>query len=91
MELIGTLKKIGEIQTFASGFQKREIVLVTEEQYPQPILIELLSNNMDIVNNFKLNDRVKIGINIRGREWVNQNGSTIYFNTITGWRIEKVN
>ena len=37
MELQGTVKKIGETQTFASGFQKRELILLTEEQYPQPI------------------------------------------------------
>ena len=39
MELQGTVKKITDIQTFASGFQKREMVLTTEEQYPQPINI----------------------------------------------------
>ena len=33
MELQGTVKKIGETQTFASGFQKRELVLETDEQY----------------------------------------------------------
>ena len=42
MELQGTVKKIGETQTFASGFQKRELVLLTEEQYPQPIQIDFL-------------------------------------------------
>ena len=43
MELQGTVKKIGETQTFASGFQKREMVLLTDEQYPQPIQIDFLS------------------------------------------------
>ena len=42
MELQGVVKKLGEVQTFASGFQKREMVLLTEEQYPQPISIEFL-------------------------------------------------
>ena len=32
----------------------------------------------------------KIGINIRGREWTNPQGEVKYFNSITGWRIEKV-
>jgi len=40
MELQGTVKKVFETQTFPSGFQKREMVLLTEEQYPQPISIE---------------------------------------------------
>ena len=42
MELQGVVKKLGEVQTFASGVQKREMVLLTEEQYPQPISIEFL-------------------------------------------------
>jgi hypothetical protein len=26
---------------------------------------------------------------LRGREWTNQQGETVYFNTIQGWRISK--
>ena len=37
MELQGKVKKIGETQTFASGFQKRELVLETDEQYKEDI------------------------------------------------------
>jgi hypothetical protein len=33
---------------------------------------------------------VKIDINLRGREWTNPQGETVYFNTIQGWRIAKV-
>ena len=90
MELQGTVKKIGETQTFASGFQKRELVLETKEQYPQPILIEFLSDKIDLLQNVKEGESVKIGINIRGREWTNPQGEVKYFNSITGWRIEKV-
>ena len=90
MELQGTVKKIGETQTFASGFQKRELVLLTEEQYPQPIQIDFLSDKIDLLNNVSEGETVKVGINIRGREWTNPQGEVKYFNSITGWRIEKV-
>lgn len=89
MELQGTLKAIGELQTFTSGFQKREAVILTEEQYPQPINIEFLQDKLDLLNNFKVGDKVKIGINIRGREWTSPQGEVKYFNSITGWRIDK--
>ena len=56
MELQGTVKKITDIQTFASGFQKREMVLTTEEQYPQPINIEFLQEKGDLLNNLKEGD-----------------------------------
>ena len=90
MELQGTVKKIGETQTFASGFQKRELVLLTEEQYPQPIQIDFLSDKIDLLQNVKEGESVKVGINIRGREWSNPQGEVKYFNSITGWRLEKV-
>lgn len=91
MELIGTIKKIGELQTFASGFQKVELVLMSGEQYRQPILIEFMQDRSDLPAAFKEGDKVKIGININGREWVSPQGDTKYFNSITGWRISHEN
>lgn len=90
MELQGIIKKLGEVQTFASGFQKREMVIVTEEQYPQPISIEFLKEKGDLLNSYKEGDKVKVSINIGGREWTSPQGEVKYFNSITGWRIEKV-
>ena len=90
MELQGTVKKIGETQTFASGFQKREMVLLTDEQYQQPILIDFLQDKIELLQNVKEGESVKVGINIRGREWTNPQGEVKYFNSITGWRLEKI-
>ena len=90
MELQGIVKKIGKTQTFASGFQKAEFVLVTEEQYPQPILVEFLQDKIDLLQNIKDGESVKIWINIRGREWTDPQGEKKYFNSITGWRLEKL-
>lgn len=90
MELQGTIKKIFETQTFASGFQKREMVLLTQEQYPQPISVEFLSEKVHLLDSVSEGDNVKIGINIRGREWTNPQGEVKYFNSISGWRLEKV-
>lgn len=88
MELQGEIKKIFETQTFASGYQKRELILVTEEQYPQPISIEFLSEKVGLLDRFSTGEKVKIFINIRGREWTNPQGETKYFNSIVGWKIE---
>ena len=90
MELQGTVKKIGETQTFASGFQKRELVLETDEQYKQYLSVDFLQDKIDLLNNVSEGENVKIGINIRGKEWTNPQGEVKYFNSITGWRIEKV-
>lgn len=90
MELQGTIKKIGEIQTFGSGFQKREMILVTQEQYPQPINIEFTQDKIALLDTLAEGDQVKVGINIRGREWTSPQGEIKYFNSIAGWRIEKL-
>ncbi|WP_394749561.1 DUF3127 domain-containing protein [Spongiimicrobium salis] len=89
MELEGTVKLIGDTQTFGSnGFRKREMVITTDEQYPQDILIEFVQDKCDLLDQYRLGETVKVSINIRGREWVNQQGETKYFNSIQGWRIE---
>ena len=90
MELQGTIRKLGEIETFESGFQKKELVLLTDEQYPQPISIEFLQDKTMLLDQIKEGDKVKIGINIRGREWTNPEGQVKYFNSITGWRLDKI-
>ncbi|WP_179343303.1 DUF3127 domain-containing protein [Winogradskyella ursingii] len=89
MEVQGRIKMVGETQTFGSnGFRKREVVVTTEEQYPQHIMVEFVQDKTELLNNFKEGQQVKININLRGREWVNPQGETKYFNSIQGWRIE---
>jgi hypothetical protein len=91
MELQGTIKMIDETKTYGTnGFRKRELVLTTEEQYPQHIMIEFIQDKTELLNNFEPGQQVKISINIRGREWTNPQGEIKYFNSINGWRIEKI-
>lgn len=91
MEIQGRIKKIGETQTFGSnGFRKREIVIVTEEQYPQPLMVEFVQDKTDLLNNYSEGQMVKISINLRGREWQSPQGEIKYFNSIQGWRIENL-
>jgi len=91
MEVQGKIKMVGQTQTFGSnGFRKREVVLTTEEQYPQSIMIEFVQDKCDLLNSYQVGQAVKISINLRGREWVNPQGETKYFNSIQGWRIENL-
>jgi hypothetical protein len=93
MEVIGKLKVKGEVQTFGSnGFQKRSVVLDTTEkpEYPQFVSIDLTQDKCSLIDVYNIGDNIKISINIGGRLWVNPQGEEKYFNSITGWRIEKV-
>lgn len=87
MEVIGKIKVINPTQNVSASFKKRELVVSTDEQYVQHILIEFNQDKCDLLDKFKVGDFVKVGINLRGREWVNPQGETKYFNTIQGWSI----
>lgn len=91
MEVQGRIKMIDETKTYGNnGFRKREVVVTTEEQYPQHILVEFVQDKCDLLDNYSEGQMVKISINLRGREWVNPQGETKYFNSIQGWRIENL-
>lgn len=90
MELTGKIKKIDETKTFgSSGFRKREMVITTDEQYPQMLMIEFVQDKCELLDNLNIGEDVKISINLRGREWINPEGQAKYFNSIQGWRVEK--
>jgi len=91
MEVQGKIKMIDETKTYGSnGFKKRELVITTEEQYPQHILIEFVQDKTELLNNYQVGQNVKVSINLRGREWVNPQGETKYFNSVQGWRVENM-
>ncbi|CAA0163946.1 DUF3127 domain-containing protein [Tenacibaculum maritimum] len=91
MEVIGKIKLISPEQTFGNnGFRKREMVVTTDEQYPQMILIEFVQDKCDLLNNYAVGQDVKVSINLRGREWINPEGVAKYFNSVQGWRIENL-
>jgi len=91
MEVQGKIKRISETQILGSGgFRKREVVVTTEEQYPQHLAIEFVQDKTELLNNFREGQSVKVSINLRGREWVSPQGETKYFNSIQGWRIDAV-
>ncbi|MDH3004624.1 MAG: DUF3127 domain-containing protein, partial [Candidatus Shikimatogenerans sp. JK-2022] len=90
MYLIGRIKNILELQEFKNNFKKQSIILITDEQYPQNLIIDFIQNKIDLLNFIKINDRVKVYINIKGREFINKDGNIKYFNSIQAWKIERI-
>jgi hypothetical protein len=85
MNVNGKIIVIGETETIGlKGFQKRLVVVQTDEQYPQTIPVEFTQDKTTLLNNFNINDFVEIGINLRGTEWKGR-----YFANINGWKISK--
>ena len=90
MQVQGKIKIIGEVQTFGTDFTKRQLVVTTEDQYPQLISIDFTQDKADLLNSYKVGQSVNVSINLGGREWINPKGEAKYFNSVTGWRIEAV-
>ncbi|MGC6467141.1 MAG: DUF3127 domain-containing protein [Akkermansiaceae bacterium] len=83
-ELSGTLKVIEDLQTFKSGFTKREFVIeVPDGKYPQMVKFELVRDKIELVNNLSIGDEVKVTFDIRGNEY---NGR--YYVNLNAWKIE---
>lgn len=90
MQVEGKIKMIDQTKAVgSSGFKKRDVVVTSDEQYPQHILVQFVQDKCDLLNGYNVGEAVKIDINLRGREWTNPQGETVYFNTIQGWRIAK--
>ena len=90
MEVTGRIKLINPEQQISATFKKRELVVSTDEQYPQHILVNFIQEKCDILNNFKVGEQVKVGINLRGREWVSPQNEVKYFNDIQGWKVDRI-
>jgi hypothetical protein len=89
-EIIGKLVFKDDAKAIGSGsFVKREFAIKTDEQYPQSILLELHQDRVDLLDVYEIGEMLKISINLRGREWVNPQGETKYFNTLVAWKIER--
>lgn len=89
MEVTGKVHLVGESITVSANYEKRELVVKTDEQYPQLILIEFGQGKCnDKLDALMVGDAVTASINLKGREWINPQGEAKYFNSIQGWQVK---
>ena len=81
----GTIKEIFDTITFDSGFSKREIVLTSDEQYPQDVKFEFIKEATTSLDVFTVGEAAKISFALRGNEY---NGK--YFVNLKGISIAKM-
>jgi hypothetical protein len=86
MELQGKIIKIEETEIIGvKEFKKRLLIIETDETYKQSLPIEFTQDKTNLLDKFKVDDLVKVSINLRGSEWKGK-----YYANIQGWRIDKV-
>jgi len=79
----GKIEQIGNVQQFASGFQKREVLLTeVEGNYPQTYPIDLTKDKIDLLDGKNVGDTVTLECNLRANEY---NGR--HFINLSAWRV----
>lgn len=83
-ELNGTLKVLEDLQTFASGFTKREFVVeILDGKYTQMVKFEAVRDRIDQLNTLNIGDEVKVTFDVRGNEYKGR-----YYVNLNAWKIE---
>jgi len=84
-EIDGTVHLINEIQTFDSGFTKREFVVeVMDGKFPQMLKFECLKDKTSLLDGLNKGEAVKVNFDIRGNEY---NGR--FYVNLNAWKIER--
>ena len=85
-----TIKSIGKLKTFDSGFSIVEFVVTTDEQYPQTLQLQANKEKAENLIKFnKVGHKVDVSLNLRGRQWTNPEGVVKTFNTLEAWKVFK--
>lgn len=93
MQLTGKIKTINATQQVSERFSKRTVVIETDytTQYPQPIEIQFSQDRTDLIEPYNVGQEVVCDINLRGRQWTDNQGEVKTFNTLECWKIQPLN
>ena len=90
MKVTGKIHFVGALRTVSEKFKSKDVVLLTDEKFPQYITIQFTQDKTDLISQNNIGEQVEVSINLRGREWKSPQGEIKYFNTIEGWQINAV-
>lgn len=91
MQVTGKVVRVLEVKVSgANDFKSRSVHVKTDEQYPQVLSIEFNQGNVTLLDGLSEGQNLKIDINLKGREWTNTEGIVSVFNSLLGWKIEKL-
>jgi hypothetical protein len=89
MKVTGKIHFVGALRVVSEKFKSKDVVLLTNEKFPQYITIQFTQDKTELVNQNDIGVQVEVSINLRGREWKSPTGEIKYFNTIEGWQINE--
>jgi hypothetical protein len=65
----GELKVIGDIQTFANNFKKREVVITIHDEFPEDIKMDFTGDKCKLMDQFNIGDLVVVAFKLKGNEY----------------------
>lgn len=88
IQLNGTLKAIFAEEKISDKLSKKEIVVTIDEdtQYPNDISCQAINGKIDMLDSFKMGDKVSVVCDLRGKANTN---SGKYYNNIVVLEIKK--
>lgn len=90
-KMSGQILEIFEKQQVSEKFAKREFVLITDGQYAQKPIFQVVNDKCELLDKFKVGQKVEVSFNLNGKSWTSPTGETKYFNTLDCWKIEQLN
>ena len=91
MQVTGEVVRVLETKVAgANDFKSRKLHVKTDEQYPQVLEIEFNQANVVLLDNLSEGQKLKVDVNLKGREWNSPEGMVSVFNKLEGWRMEKL-
>jgi hypothetical protein len=94
-EINGRLAEKFETQKVSDRFQKREFVLEIKSsgssgyEFVDFIKFQATQEKCSLLDQFNVDDMVKVSFNLRGRKW-EKDSQVSYFTNLEAWRIEKL-
>lgn len=89
----GTIHLIKDKQKMSEKFTKRDVIVECGDnpKYPQLVAFEMSQDRVDLVDGMRKGDLIEIEFNLRGREWTSPQGEVKYFNTLSVWKLNRLN
>ena len=85
IKIAGTVVRVKDVETFASGFTKQTIVISdTSEKFEQQLAVDWMKDNIEKVASVGMGDEISVEANLQGREW---EGHDKWFVSLAGWKV----
>ncbi|MCQ2203222.1 MAG: DUF3127 domain-containing protein [Bacteroidales bacterium] len=91
--IIGKLVEKKDQRNATQTFVVREFVVEVEDgrdpRFNDILLFQLTGNNISIIDNFNIGDKIEVTFDLRGRTSQSKDGSgrILYFTTLNAWRV----